>query len=87
MTEQTPEQGTTTPEDTTPSEGTPPFGEGTYVRPEYQPKVPEGNEGTGRFAVYDKTLERYVGDVTDSKPSAKDAKALTHDGKYAIIEV
>lgn len=80
MTEQTPEQTPPPPEDTTPSEATP---EGT----DYKPKVPEGNEGTGRYAVYDKTLERYVGDVTDTKPSAKDAKARTFDGKYAIVEV
>lgn len=54
---------------------------------EYKAVAPAGNEGSGRYAVYDLTLERYVGEVSNSKPSAKDAKALTHSGSYAIVEV
>lgn len=80
--QQNPNPGTT-PED-------PPLADPPRVGPgpaEYRPNVPEGNEGSGRYAVYDLTLERYVGEVSDSKPSAKDAKALTRDGKYRIIEV
>jgi hypothetical protein len=71
-----------TPEDTTTEAQVP-----ESPASEYKAQAPAGTEGTGRYAVYDLTLERYVGEVSDSKPSAKDAKALTHSGSYAIVEV
>lgn len=79
MTEQTPEQQTPPPEDTTPPEDTGPA--------EYAARVPKPTATTGRYAVYDKTLERYVGEVVSKKPTATEAKARTFNGQYAIVEV
>lgn len=86
MTEST--TGTTPPDagntDPTP---TPEDTEATATATEYKVKVPEGNKGSGRFAVYDKVLERYVGEVVDSKPSSTDARKLAGGHSYAIVEV
>lgn len=50
--------------------------------------APEGAEGTGRYAVYDRVLGRYVGGVTDAKPTTTEANKLVHGGKYAaVVEV
>lgn len=48
--------------------------------------VPAGNPGSGRFAVYDTSLQRYVGGVQDSKPSKSDADKLAPKG-HSIVEV
>jgi hypothetical protein len=51
------------------------------------PEAPKPT-GSGRFAVYDTTLLRYVGGVSDKRPSKADANKLVHtrDG-YRIDEV
>lgn len=54
---------------------------------EYKPTLPPENKGSGRYAVYDMALERYVGDVQDSKPSSTDARKLTGDHGYRVREV
>lgn len=90
MTEQTPDQLPEDPAgDDTPAPAPDPTPEagGTYTVPEYKPTAPTGNKGSGRFAVYDMTLERYVSEVSDSKPSSADAKKLAGDHSYRIIEV
>lgn len=55
--------------------------------PEAAPKAPEAT-GSGRFAVYDTTLLRYVGGVVDKRPSKAEANKLVHtrDG-FRIDEV
>lgn len=82
MTQQTPETGTTPPQN--PPTENPPEDAAPDV---YTPTLPPENKGSGRFAVYDKTLERYVGTVQDSKPTSTDARKLTGDHGYAIREV
>lgn len=45
-------------------------------------------EAPKRYAVYNTTLERFVGGVTSSKPTATDAKALVPEGhKVEVREV
>lgn len=88
MTEQqTTTEGTTPPEnppaDPTTDAGT----TDTYTVPEYKPTAPEGNKGSGRWAVYDMVLERYVSEVTDTKPSSADAKSAAGGHSYRIVEV
>ena len=48
--------------------------------------VPAGNPGSGRYSVYDTSLQRYVGGVHDSKPSKDDADKLAPNG-HSIVEV
>lgn len=50
-------------------------------------RAPRGNKGSGRYAVYDLVLTRYVGDVMDSKPSAATARELSGGHSYRIVEV
>lgn len=78
MTEHTPDQPPPPPENAAP--------EPAPVE-DYKPTLPPQNEGSGRYAVYDKALERYVGEVQDGKPSSADARKLTGDHGYAIREV
>lgn len=87
MTEQTPEQpGTGGQSDPTPDPA--PEVTNSPVVATYKAKAPADNEGSGRFAVYDLTLERYVSEVMDTKPSSKDAKAAVAEGHtYKVIEV
>lgn len=95
MTENTPEATTPASQDSPAGEGTPPTSPaGDATSSGYVPAgavhkvtVPEGNKGSGRWAVYDKVLERYVGSVQDTKPSATDAKAAAQGHGYAIVEV
>ena len=82
MTENTP-QGTPPPPEGAP----PPPADETAAAPTYRPTLPDENKGSGRFAVYDLALERYVGSVQDSKPSSADARKLTGDHGYRIREV
>ena len=53
-----------------------------------QPQLPAENKDSGRWAVYDTKLMRYVGDVTDKRPTKADANKLVHTpGAFAIREV
>lgn len=45
------------------------------------------NPGSGRFAVYDTRYERFVGSVTDKKPSKADAKKLAGHDDVEVREV
>lgn len=52
------------------------------------PTLPAENSGSGRFAVYDTTLMRYVGSVSDKRPSKAEANKLVHTrDAYSIREV
>lgn len=78
MTEQTPE---TTPEVTTETPAP--------AEPEVAPAPKDAAEdvATG-YAVYDRTLARYVGGVTTDKPSKSDAAKLVAKGhRHAIVRV
>lgn len=90
MTEQTPDQAPPPPEGSatpTPPEGAEGTGDTASATPaRYVPPVPKGNPGSGRYCVYDTQLLRYVGDVRDDKPSAKEARELAPGG-YRILEV
>lgn len=47
------------------------------------PTIPE-EALTGRHAVYDRTLGRYLG-VFDAKPSASEVKALADEGNTTVV--
>ena len=47
--------------------------------------APNGNPGSGRFAVYDLQLGRFVGGVTDKRPTDTAAAKLAEH--YAVVEV
>lgn len=47
--------------------------------------VPEGADGTGRYAYYDTTLGKYVGGVHDAKAKAKAAGKGAASGE--VVEV
>lgn len=56
--------------------------------------IPVTNEGSGRFAVFDHDLGRYVSGVTDkadatraAKEMAKDEDAITNGHKLEAVEV
>lgn len=48
--------------------------------------VPLDNPDGQLYAVYDTQLMRYVGPVTEAKPTAKEAKALAPNG-HKVIKV
>lgn len=52
-----------------------------------QPAKPKQRRPSGRFAVYDNELRRFVGGVHDTKPSAKDAKVMADGHDYDIREL
>lgn len=43
------------------------------------------DDGATGYAVYDRTLGRYVGGVTTDKPSKRDADKLVGDGHVAAV--
>jgi len=50
--------------------------------------VSERSTGSGRFAVYDTTLLRFVGPVVDKRPSKAQANKLVHTpDAYEVREV
>lgn len=49
--------------------------------------APKGNPGSGRFAVYDTTLGRYVGNVVDSKSEAGKSDAAKAAESFKVVEV
>jgi hypothetical protein len=53
--------------------------------PKFDP--PKGNPGSGRFAVYDTTLGRYVGNVVDSKSDASKSDAAKGAASFKVVEV
>lgn len=63
------------PTPTTPPEPTP---DPEPAKPTKASKV--AGEGSGRFAVYNKTLLQFVGPVVDKKPTTADAKKLVPEG-------
>lgn len=63
--------------------------------PELAPEAPDEDQATPeatepareRFAVYDEVLLRFVGPVTDKRPSAKSVRALVGDHKHTVRKV
>lgn len=82
MTDTTPEAPETEGTETTEAK---PGRRGVGVRLPAPKDVSE--EARTGYAVYDRTLGRYVTEVTKAKPSAKDAKAAAGDHPYAIVAV
>lgn len=84
MTENTPEA----PEGATPAT-TPATPEFSTPAPsaavaEYKPTPPKSVPDAKRHAVWDTTLERYVGEVFDTKPTAAQVRELAPNGGKVI---
>lgn len=55
-------------------------------RPVQAPEDVSADDRTG-YAVYDRTLGRFVSEVTTDKPSDEDAKAAAKGHPYAVVAV
>jgi hypothetical protein len=78
MSEQSTTEGTGSTEQQLPTPTPDPTPPPEDVKPTRASK--SSGEGSGRFAVYNKTLLQFVGPVVDKKPTTAEAKKLVPEG-------